>query len=175
MVRTDSQDQIKKEVEHMNLLLVIDLQNEFINENTLSAEEEIKKLVNSDKYDRVLFTRFINDENNPTFKKLNYKGCINDKSKEICIDTYENKVFDKRTYSAYNQELINYIQNNNIQNIYLCGIDIECCVLVTALNLFENNYNVFILKDYVYCMHGEQRKNNAIEILKGNIGEDNII
>ena len=175
MVRTDSQDQIKKEVEHMNLLLVIDLQNEFINENTLSAEEEIKKLVNSDKYDRVLFTRFINDENNPTFKKLNYKGCINDQSKEICIDTNENKVFDKRTYSAYNQELIDYISNNNIKNIYLCGIDIECCVLVTALNLFENNYNVFILKDYVYCTYGEQRKSNALEILKRNIGEENVI
>ena len=159
----------------MNLLLVMDLQNEFINENTLSAEEEIKKLVNSDKYDRVLFTRFINDENNPTFKKLNYKGFINDQSKEICIDTNENKVFDKRTYSAYNQELIDYISNNNIKNIYLCGIDIECCVLVTALNLFENNYNVFILKDYVYCTHGEQRKSNALEILKRDIGEENII
>ena len=159
----------------MNLLLVIDFQNEFINESTMSSKENISELINSNEYDKVLFTRFINDENNPTFKKLNYKGCINDESKEICIDTEDNIILEKRTYSAYNQELINYIQSNNIQNIYLCGIDIECCVLVTALNLFENNYNVFILKDYVYCMHGEQRKNNAIEILKENIGEDNII
>ena len=159
----------------MNLLLVIDLQNEFINEKTISSKEKINKLVNSDKYDRVLFTRFINDNNNPTFKKLNYKGCIDKQSKEICINTNGSKVLDKRTYSAYNQELIDYINNNNIKDIYLCGIDIECCVLVTALNLFENNYNVFILKDYVYCTHGEQKKNNALEILKRNIGEDRII
>ena len=159
----------------MDLLLVIDLQNGFINENTISSIEEIKKLVNSDKYDRVLFTRFINDENNPTFKKLNYRGCIDDQSKEICIDINKNKVLDKKTYSAYNQELIDYINDNNIESIYLCGIDIECCVLVTALNLFENDYNVFILKDYVYCIHGEQEKNNALQILKRNIGEENII
>ena len=159
----------------MNLLLVIDLQNEFINENTKSSKEEIKKLIDSGKYDIILFTRFINDEYNPTFKKLNYKGCIDNLSKEICIDTKNNKVFDKATYSAYNQELVDYISNNNIKNIYLCGIDIECCVLVTALNLFENDYNVYILKDYVYCTHGEQRKNNALEILKRNIGEENII
>ena len=155
----------------MNLLLVIDLQNEFINENTVLSKEEIKKLVDSNNYDRVLFTRFINDENNPTFKKLNYKGCISDESKEICIEVNENIILDKSTYSAYNQELIDYINSNNIKNIYLCGIDIECCVLVTALNLFENDYNVYILKDYVYCTHGEQRKNNALEILKRNIGE----
>ena len=159
----------------MNLLLVIDLQNEFINENTVLSKEEIKKLVDSNNYDRVLFTRFINDENNPTFKKLNYKGCISDESKEICIEVNENIILDKSTYSAYNQELIDYINSNNIKNIYLCGIDIECCVLVTALNLFENNYNVFILKDYVYCTHGEQRKDNALEILKRNIGKDYII
>ena len=159
----------------MNLLLVIDLQNEFINENTVLSKEEIKKLVDSNNYDRVLFTRFINDENNPTFKKLNYKGCISDESKEICIEVNENIILDKSTYSAYNQELIDYINSNNIKNIYLCGIDIECCVLVTALNLFENDYNVYILKDYVYCTHGEQRKNNALEILKRNIGEENII
>ena len=159
----------------MNLLLVIDLQNGFINENTILSKETIKELIDSNKYDKVLFTRFINDENNPTYKKLNYKGCIDEDSKKICINTKDNKIIDKRTYSAYNQELIDYISNNNIKNIYLCGIDIDCCVLVTALNLFENNYNVFILKDYVYSTLGEQRKINALEILKRNIGKDNII
>ena len=159
----------------MNLLLVIDLQNEFINENTKQSMNNIKRLIESKKYDKVLFTRFINDESNPTFKKLNYKGCINDKSKEICIDTRNAAILDKKTYSAYNQELVNYIKNNDIQNVYLCGIDVECCVLITALNLFENNYNVLILKDYVYCTYGNQRKNNALEILKRNIGENSII
>ena len=40
----------------MNLLLVIDFQNEFINKNTDNSIIDIKKLVNSNKYDNVLFT-----------------------------------------------------------------------------------------------------------------------
>lgn len=159
----------------MNLLLVIDFQNEFINKNTDKSVIDINNLVKSNKYDNVLFTKFINDKNNPTYKKLDWNGCISEDSQSICMDTNNYKVIEKSTYTAYNDKLKKYININNIENIYLCGIDIECCVLVTALNLFENGYNVFILKDYVYCTHGEERKNNAIEILKRNIGEKNVL
>ena len=50
--------------------------------------------------------------------------------------------------------------------IYLCGIDTECCVLKTAFDLFENEYDVYVLKDYCACMNGETRHNNALDILK---------
>ena len=43
-----------------SLLLVIDLQNEFINDNTRYLIKKIDKLIDSKKYDDVLFTRFIN-------------------------------------------------------------------------------------------------------------------
>lgn len=159
----------------MDLLLVIDLQNEFINEYTKASIKDISSLIDSNKYKNIVFTRFINDENNPTYKKLNYHGCMDEEKRHICINTCNSKIIDKSTYSAYNQELINYILANNIKNIYICGIDIECCVLITAMNLFENGYDVSILKDYVYCTHGEERKNNALEILKENIGESNLL
>ena len=159
----------------MNLLLIIDLQNEFINKNTSKSIADITSLINSNKYDKVLFTKFINSENNPVYKRLDYRGFIDENSKKICIDTSNYDVIEKNTYTAYNNELKNYIKNNNIKNIYICGIDVECCVLVTVLNLFENNYNVYVLKDYVYCTHGEKRKNNALEILKRNIGTKNLL
>lgn len=159
----------------MNLLLIIDLQNEFINNNTKNAINDIQKLINSKKFDNILFTRFINNKNNPTYNKLNWKGCLDEESRNICIDTDKYDVMDKETYTAYNDSLKKYLKDNNIENIYLCGIDIECCVLITALNLFENNYNVFVLKDYVYSVNGESRKNNALEILKRNIGNNSIL
>lgn len=158
-----------------NLLIIIDLQNEFINEYTNNSINEIKTLISSNKYNNIIFTRFINSNNNPTFTKLNWNGCLDEESKKICIDTNNYKILDKETYSAYNSDLVNYINDNRIDNIYLCGIDIECCVLITAMNLFENGYNVYVLKDYSYCTNGINRKNNAIEILKRNIGKDRVI
>ena len=45
------------------LLLVIDAQKDFINENTKEYVNKIKELVLSDQFDDIAFTKFINDEN----------------------------------------------------------------------------------------------------------------
>ena len=46
-----------------SLLLVIDLQKSFINENTKYLIDRINNLVNSSMYDYVIFTKFINKIN----------------------------------------------------------------------------------------------------------------
>ena len=58
------------------LLLVIDVQKDFINENTKPILLKIEELVNSDNFKNVVFTRFINDVNSIWYKELNYKGCL---------------------------------------------------------------------------------------------------
>lgn len=158
-----------------NLLVIIDFQNAFINQYTIKAKEEIPKLLKSKKYNNVLFTRFLNSKSNPVYQKLGWGKCIDIESAKICIDTTGYDVLNKTTYTALNDEMRKYIAEKQISTIYLCGIDAECCVLATALNMFESNYDVRVLEDYIYCMCGEKAKKNAIEILKRNIGKQNII
>ena len=157
------------------LLLVIDVQNDFINQNTYETLERIKQLVNSNTYDIVAFTRFINDENSIWYKKLNYKGCITEEQKAIAIDTKNNKVFDKKVYTAVNDKLKEYIKENEISKIYLCGFDTDACVCKTALDLFEQNYDVYVLKDY--CMSTKNKEIHELYInnLGRLIGKDKII
>lgn len=157
-----------------SLLLVIDMQKAFINKNTEFLIEKINTLVKSEKYNDIVFTRFINTKESLFVKKLNYYGCIED-DKEIVVKTKKNKVFDKKTYTALNNDLKNYIEKNEIDKIYLCGIDTAACVLKTALDLFENGYDVYVLKEYCASTHGYERNKNALEILKRNIGENSII
>ena len=158
-----------------SLLLIIDLQKSFINENTEMLLNRISDLLNAHKFEEVIFTRFVNSEESIWFKKLNYQECITEESKAIQIDTKNNKIIDKNIYSALGNELKSYIIENEISKIYLCGIDTECCVLKTAFDLFENGYDVYVLKDYCACMKGIERHKNALEILKRNIGYDKII
>lgn len=158
-----------------SLLLIIDLQKDFININTEPIVKKIENFIEQDKFDNVVFTRFINSEDSIFVRDLNYYGCMDNSSKKIVIDTKDHLVIDKSIYSAFNKELIAYISKNNITDIYLCGIDIECCVLKTAFDLFENEYQVYILKDLCACTHGEERKNNALQILARNIGKNKII
>ena len=42
----------------MNLLIVIDLQEAFINENTKEAISKIEKLIETNSYDNIIFTKF---------------------------------------------------------------------------------------------------------------------
>ena len=133
------------------LLLVIDVQNDFINDHTKNTLIKIKELVNSNNYDLVAFTRFINDEDSIWYKKLNYKGCMTKEQQKIVIDTENNKIFDKKIYTAVNDELKDYIRENDISEIYLCGFDTDACVQKTAIDLFEQNYEVYVLKDYCIC------------------------
>ena len=130
------------------LLLVIDVQKDFVNENTKPILKKIDELVNSNKFKNIAFTRFINDVNSIWYKKLNYRGCLNKEQQQIAIDTKNYKIFDKKIYSSLNNELKKYVTENNIDEIYLCGFDTDACVSKTALDLFENNYNVYVLKDY---------------------------
>lgn len=58
------------------LLLVIDVQKDFINDKTKEIASKIEDLINSNKYDDIVFTRFINDKNSIWYNKLNYKGCL---------------------------------------------------------------------------------------------------
>lgn len=156
------------------LLLVIDVQNDFINDHTKNTLIKIKELVNSNNYDLVAFTRFINDEDSIWYKKLNYKGCMTKEQQKIVIDTENNKIFDKKIYTAVNDELKDYIRENDISEIYLCGFDTDACVQKTAIDLFEQNYEVYVLKDYCMSHRGEELHNIIIDNLKRLIGTDSI-
>lgn len=159
----------------MKLLLIIDLQNAFINNKTKGLIKRIDSLRSSGEHDKIAFTRFVNGKQNPVYK-MGWRGCMDYEEIMLCLEPNDDEaIFDKRTYSAFNRSLIDYLQDNSINEIYLCGLDIDCCVLMTAINLFENGYNVYILKEYVGCMQGDNIKNNALDLLRRNIGKERII
>ena len=81
----------------------------------------------------------------------------------------------KYTYSAVNRDLIEYIFQNSIDEIYLCGFDTDGCLLKTAFDLFENNIKTYILQEYCMSSGGEKYHYEAIDILKRSIGEKFII
>lgn len=65
-----------------SLLLVIDLQNIFINDHTSKLPNKIKEIIDNNKYDNVAFTKFVNFEDSIFVKKLNWRGCIQDEDKK---------------------------------------------------------------------------------------------
>ena len=157
------------------LLLVIDVQKDFVNENTKEYVDKIQKLINENSYENVAFTKFINNEESLWYKKLNYKGCMTKEGQEIVLDTKSYKVFEKTIYSALNEELKEYIKAKEIKQIYLCGFDTEACVFKTAIDLFEGGHDVYVLKDYCMTHLGDRLHNVAIDNLARLIGKNSIV
>ena len=157
------------------LLLVVDVQNDFINDDTKVLLHKISNLIDSNKFDKIAFTRFINCNKSRFFKDLHYKRCLTKKGTAIAIDTKDYKIFNKTTYTALTEELRKYLKKEKIDQIYLCGLDTNACILETALDLFEQDYDFYILKDY--CMSSSSKKlhNNAINNLKVLVGDKRIV
>ena len=85
------------------LLLIIDLQKDFINEHTKDIIPKIECLISQNKFNKVIFTKFINSQDNICFKRLNYQGCMNEDGQKIVINTNNNKIIDKQIYSTFNE------------------------------------------------------------------------
>ena len=78
-----------------NLLLVIDLQENFINDNTKNVPNSVKKLIDSNITNHIVFTKFINYDSSNFYKILNYKDCMNEKDRKIVIKTKDYKIIKK--------------------------------------------------------------------------------
>jgi nicotinamide-nucleotide amidase len=84
----------------------------------------------------------------------------------------------KSTYSAYSDELLKILKNENNDSIpecvYLVGFDIDCCVLATAIDLFEHGIRPIVLTKYCGASGGEEAKHAGIRVLTSLIGKNNI-
>lgn len=41
------------------------------------------------------------------------------------------RIMEKTTYTACTEEILSFLHANKIKEVYICGIDTDCCVLKT--------------------------------------------
>ncbi|ORE15565.1 Isochorismatase hydrolase [Rhizopus microsporus] len=56
---------------------------------------------------------------------------------------------EKTKFSMYVPKVADFLKENNTKSVILLGIESHVCVLQTALELLENNYDVHVLADGV--------------------------
>jgi nicotinamidase-related amidase len=137
-------------------LLIIDMQIDYISENAkypiennqvenlINIINEIIEYFNQNDYTIVYF-RNIFKENNWKNIFNNYAAIEGTIGTEIDprINIVSENVFDKYAASAFsNRDFENYLMQNQINELYLCGIMADQCVYETALDGFNKNYKV---------------------------------
>lgn len=150
-----------------NALLVIDVQECFLENAPKDLPEKIIKHYRSVTYDHIIFTRFINKPGSNFVKSLKWTKCADTSDAKLpaIFDQYFNKdnVFTKSTYSALkNPKLHEFLQSHSVERLVLCGIDSDACVLATAFEAFDLGYHVKIDYGLSYSSNDLQKASEQI-------------
>lgn len=164
-----------------HFLLVIDLQKGFIREGVNSyVEDRISKLCDTKAFDCVVTSIYKNYEGSPISRLMGWNKLMTKAEQEVCEgfkDKYDYS-FTKTTYSAYCDELIGILKSQNggelPEAVFLAGVDTECCVLMTATELFEAGIRPILLADYCGAAGGVETHNAGLRSMESLIGTNNM-
>lgn len=163
-----------------NVLVVIDLQVGFINDNTKKVVENIRDLLDSEKYYAVIATKFTNMPGSSFDSFLGWKGMLDEKEKELLpfIEEHADIIVSKCSYSCVKNT--NFIQSllslcdGLPEKVTLVGVDTDACVLATAIDLFEMGIKPIIIEDCVGSSGGDGCHEAGMLLLERSIGKEQI-
>lgn len=163
-----------------NVLVVIDLQVGFVNDNTVKVANNIQELLESEKYDAVIATKFTNMPGSSFDSFLGWKGMQQEEEKALLpiVEGYADCIISKCSYSSVKNT--NFIQSlvalcgGLPEEVTLVGVDTDACVLATAIDLFEMGIRPIIIEDCVGSSGGDECHEAGMLILKRSIGKEQI-
>lgn len=155
-------------------LLVVDVQTGFINDFTHHIPQRIVRLIEQKIYSPVLFTRFINSSNSPYTRLLQWDGCDQEPETNLSADltpyVQPELVFSKPGLCGIPTELASYLNEHQVQQIAIAGIDTDMCVLKIAMDLFDQGIEPIVLTDCCASTAGLQAHLAGLAVLSRNIG-----
>jgi nicotinamidase-related amidase len=154
-------------------IIVIDLQNEFMNGRTKPLVKKIRRHIESGKYDFVVFSKFVNSPDSNFVKKLRWNKCKESPEKDLALDPFEfsknPRIFEKHTYSLFeSREFRDFLEKNKVSKLYFCGLDLEACVLASVFDAFDRDYDYEILFELCGSSAGKNMFGCARKIIGRN-------
>lgn len=162
----------------MKILLVIDVQEGYINEATKNIPKDIEKHVKNFNYDLVIATRFINKSESLHKSELNMQDMtmLSPHAKLVDnIGTLSDIVIMKSTYTSLTMDVAKLLEKNNVKEVYIAGLNTDASIMATALDLFDKGIKPKVIAQLCGSVNGAEMNQSALQILKGALGEDNIL
>src|SRR5215207_1582953 len=155
-------------------LLVVDVQQGFINDFTHHIPARIARLIETGEFEPLLFTRFVNTPDSPYHRLLDWHACAGppdtDLVPELRAIAAPSNVFDKRGLTGVPDALAERVTRDKIQQISVVGIDTDMCVLKIAMDLFDAGIEPIVLIDCCASTAGLQAHLAGLAILSRNSG-----
>ncbi|MDQ5938921.1 MAG: hypothetical protein QG603_523 [Patescibacteria group bacterium] len=161
-------------MENKKALVVIDVQNYYINDKTKELPRKISQYIKDNKFDYLIFTKFVNNAESNLYQKLNWRKMISSPDIDICEELTpfikEGNVFEKNTYSIFkSKSFVDFVDKNNINNLTFCGLDTDACILASMYEGFDLGYDIKIIEELCMCSSGDIFHDSALKIINRNL------
>lgn len=165
-----------------SVLVVVDVQYGFVREVSAHVIPVIADLV--DRWQKaggaVVFTRYVNYPGSPFERLVRWSECMSSPQIDIVeeLQPYADKaiVIDKKGYGLFADAAgAALVAEHGWQDIYVCGIATESCVLATALGAFELDLTPWVIEDASASHAGQHVHDAGILVTQRFVGERQII
>jgi nicotinamidase-related amidase len=163
-------------------LIVIDVQQGFVNRHSRGALPAIVRLVESWRAAGapVVFTRFHNELGSPyeTITGWTRLRTAEEQAlvKELAPFTDSAvTVIEKAQSSVFTPEGAQLIRDKGWSDLVLCGIDTDACVYDSAIAAYQSGYRPWIVTDACASTGGPQYHDAALLLAARNLGADQLV
>jgi nicotinamidase-related amidase len=163
-------------------LVVVDMQNGFINERSCHVVPTIVDL--AERWERaggaMIFTRYFNYPNSPFERLVKWSLLQTSPETDIVADLAPQAeravtIIDKKIYSLFNAEGATMIEQHGWTDLVFCGIATESCVLKSAVDAFELGYRPWIVTDASASHAGETAHQAGLLVAERFIGAGQLV
>lgn len=163
------------------LIAIIDMQIGFENDNTKGIDKKIVDFLNSIKDSKnhiVIGTRYINNTETACYKFEGWKACMEGSEEANIMPSllpYVERVFDKNKYSFWNDEIKQFIKENDIDKVYFMGVNTGCCVLHSAFDCYNDVLDCAVIEDLCGSTSGKREHEAALIVLSSCITKERML
>lgn len=159
----------------MKALLIVDVQNDFCTGGTLAVPdgEKVVPVINTllDRFSLIVASKDWHPENTRHFEKWP-KHCVqntygaafhpqlnDEKIQEVFLKGTSTEDDGYSAFEATSNNLDTYLHDHKVNDLYVCGLATDYCVLSSALDAHKKGFNVLVIEDAV----------RGVEVVKGDV------
>ncbi len=157
-----------------SMLLVVDVQNGFVNDQTRHVIEAVNRLIGafSGRGEPVAFTRFVNTPGSGYERWIGWTRFMRGPENDLydAVDASAGPVFIKHGYTAFTPEFESHVSEQRVERLVLCGIATDGCVLKSAVDAFERGIEPVVVTDACASHAGSEIHDAGLLLLGRFIG-----
>lgn len=153
------------------VLVIIDVQNEFINHETERVAQFIAGLLDREHWDLVIQSRWENYSGSQYEQRLGYYAGHSGRS-EPFFKLPGSHSFSRTTYSCADGNLLKLISKDD--DIYVTGLETDACVMATLFDLWDLGYRFHVYEKGVGTTAGDLQ-GAALRMIRRQFGKGTVI